>query len=265
MSARRGGDQKKASADTSLAQMSLPSRIFRPCFFALPLGLTALAASAVIAVPANADVAPAGAVLKTAGSAVAAQSSAHITFTAVSPSSGLNEKVVADVGKKSGSEELTEGAAVLSVRVTPTAGYVKGSTTGLTSLFGMSATQAKTVGTKWEAWKPGTSEYTNLKSVVTVASLTSLFPKAKGITVSTDASNGDKRYILAWTTAATGSTPKLSNMLSISASKGNLPIEETSSDADGVKVTTKISKWGETVVVRAPSAGSTIDSSKVNG
>lgn len=271
MSARRGGDQKKAFGAASLAQMSFP-RIFRPCFFALSLGLGALAASTVNAVPASADVTPvgtvitaAGSVLKTAGSAVAAQSSAHIMFTAVSSSSGLNEKIVADVGKKSGSEELSEGAAELSVRVTPKAGYVRGTSTGLTSLFGMSAAQAKTVGSKWETWKPGTSEYTNLKSVVTVASLTSLLPKAKGITVKTAASNGDKRYILAWTTAATGSTPKLSNTLSVSASKANLPIEETSTDADGVKVTTKVSKWGEPVVVRDPSPGSTIDSSKVTG
>jgi len=272
MSAWRGGDPKLPSANASLKQMPLPFRIFRSFFFAVPVGLAGLAASTVIAAPANADVAPAGSVLKTAGSvlktagsAVAAQSSAHITFSAVSPSSALNEKIVADVGTKSGTETLTEGAAMLSVRVTPAAGYITGSSTGLTSLFGMSAAQAKTVGTKWEVWKPGTSEYTNLKSDVTVASLTSLLPKAKGITVSTHASNGDKRYVLKWTTAATGKTPKLSNTLSLSATKANQPTEETSTDADGVKVTTKISKWGEPVVVRAPSASSTIDSSKVTG
>jgi len=272
MSAWRGGDPEKAPADTSLKQMPLPSRIVPAFFFALPLGLAGLAASTLIARPAGGEAALAGSVLKTAGSvlksagsAVAAQSSAHITFSAVSPSSALNEKIVADVGTKSGTEKLTEGAAVLSVRVTPTGGYISGSSTGLTSLFGMSATQAKMVGTKWEAWKPATSEYTNLKSEVTVASLTSLFPKAKGTTVSTNASNGDERYVLRWTTAATGSTPKLSNTLSLSATKANLPIAETSTAADGVKVTTKISKWGEPVVVRAPSASSTINSSKVTG
>jgi hypothetical protein len=245
--------------------------------FALILGLTVLVASTVLGAPshAGADTAgsvrvsgtvlkTAGSLLKTAGSAVAAQSSAHVVFAAVSHSSSLQEKIVADVSTKGGTETITEGAAVLDVRATPTGAYIHGSSSGLTSLFGLTAAQAKTLGTKWEFWKPGTKQFTNLKSDVTAKSLQSLFPKAKGTKVSTETSSGTSRYVLKWTSAATSTTPKLTNTLTISTD-ANLPMTETSTDAAGVKVTTTLSKWGEPVVVHVPSPASTLASSKVTG
>ena len=241
------------------------------------LGLTALVASILLGAPSRsgADTAgsvrmsgtvlkTAGSVLKTAGSAVAAQSSAHVVFAAVSHSSSLREKIVADVSTKGGTETLTEGAEVLDVRATQTGAYIHGSSSGLTSLFGLTAAQAKTLGTKWEFWKPGTKQYANLKSDVTAKSLQSLFPKAKGTKVRTETGGGTSRYVLKWTSAATSTTPKLSNTLTISTD-ANLPVTETSTDAAGVKVTTTISKWGEPVVVHIPPLASTIASSKVTG
>jgi hypothetical protein len=176
----------------------------------------------------------------------------------------LHEKIVADVSTKGGTETLTEGAEVLDVRATPTGAYIRGSSSGLTSLFGLTAAQAKTLGTKWELWKPGTKQYANLESDVTAKSLQSLFTKAKGTKLSTETSGGTSRYLLKWTSAATSTTPKLSNTLTISTD-ANLPIAETSTDADGVKVTTTISGWGEPVVVQIPSPASTLASSKVSG
>jgi hypothetical protein len=245
---------------------------------ALILGLTVLVASTVFGAPADAGTVTArsvftnsggglttvSSVLKSAGSAVAAQSSAHVAFAAKSNTSSVKEKIVADVGTSVGIETITEGDAVLEVRVTQSGAYIHGSSTGLTSLFGLSAAQAKTLGTKWEFWKPGSKQYTNLKSDVTAKSLKSLLPKAKGTKVTTETSSGTSHYVLKWTSAATSTTPKLANTLNISVS-ANLPLVETSSDAAGVKVTTTISKWGEPVVVHDPSAGSRMASSDVTG
>jgi len=258
--------------------MLFPIRRSRRTPLALLLVLTALVASTLLGAPshAGADTAgsvrlsgtvlkPAGSVLKTAGSAVAAQSSAHVVFVAASRSSSSSkEKIVADVSVNGGTETITEGAAVLDIRATSTGAYIHGSSSGLTSLFGLTAAQAKTLGTKWEFWKPDTKQYTNLKSNVTAKSLQSLFPKAKGTKLSSETSGGTSRYVLKWTSAATSTTPKLTNTLTIST-EANLPIAETSTDAAGVKVTTTISKWGEPVVVHVPSPASTIASSKVTG
>jgi hypothetical protein len=94
-----------------------------------------------------------------------------------------------------------------------------------------------------------------------VKSLESLLPESKGTTLSTKGAD----YVLTWTSAASGSTPKLSNTLSVTAKGTNLPVEETSTDSSGEKVTTTVSKWGEAIVVHAPPASSTIAAAAVSG
>jgi outer membrane lipoprotein-sorting protein len=124
----------------------------------------------------------------------------------------------------------------------------------------MTSAEATKVGKRWEFWKKGTVQYKDLESVISVKSLASLLPKSKGTTLSTQGSD----YVLTWTSAASGSTPKLKNTLTI-AKGTNLPVEETSTDASGEKVTTTISKWGEAVAVHAPPAGSAVAASKITG
>jgi len=70
--------------------------------------------------------------------------------------------------------------------------------------------------------------------------------------------------IAKWASVATSSTPALTNTLTIST-RTKLPIEETSTDTAGERVTTSISKWGESVVVHAPAAGSTVAAATVSG
>jgi hypothetical protein len=216
---------------------------------------------AVFGAPASAGTVTAAAVIKEAKAAIATQSSAHLEFDADSTSSSSTEQIVADVGAGAGRETVTDGTAVLHVTVTPQDGYISGSASGLTSLFGMTSAEATKVGKRWEFWKKGTKQYKNLESVVSVKSLESLLPKSKGTTLSTKGSD----YVLAWTSAASGSTPKLNNTLSIAAKGTTLPVEEVSSDAGGEKVTTSISKWGEAVVEQAPPAGSVVAASKITG
>ncbi len=220
---------------------------------AVALPLTALGA------PSSAATTTAAGVIQEVKTAIGAQSSAHLEFDAGTSSSASTEKIVADVGSTAGTETVTDGSAVLHVIATPSDSYISGSATGLTSLFGMTAAQAAKVGTHWEFWKKGTSQYNNLRSVVSVKSLQSLLPKSKGTKLATKGSD----YVLTWVSAASGSTPKLNNTLTIAAKGTTLPVKETSTDAGGEKVTTTISKWGEAVVVHAPPAASTVAASTI--
>jgi hypothetical protein len=227
------------------------------------LTLPALVTVVALAAPASAGTVSAGSLLNSSRSAMAKQTSAHVEFRANSTSSSLNEKIVADVGVTSGMESVSNGAASLTIRVTPAAAYVRGSATGLTSLFGLTAAQAKKLGSHWESWKPGTTQYASFKSNVTVTSLKALLPNAKGTTLT--AGKGTKPYLITWTSPATKTTPQLANALSISSNGTFLPLQVTANDASGVKVTTSLSKWGETVTVPTPAAASTVASSTIKG
>jgi len=232
---------------------------------ALAFGMIALVTSAALSGTAFAGVGTTGSVLQTAKEAIAKQPGVRVVFVASSSSTSKTEKIIADVGATSGVAAISEGAAHLAVRVTPTDAYISGNSSGLTTLFGLSAAEAKKVGADWVSWKPGTSQYSNLKSDVTLPSVTALLPKAKGTKLSTAIANGVKVYVFLWTTAATGSTPKLSSRLTVSASGLTLPIEVTTAASNGAKATTKLSKWGEDVLVSAPPAASTVASSKITG
>jgi hypothetical protein len=231
----------------------------------IALGVAAVVSSVALSATASADVITAGSILQTATTAIAQQTSAHVVFVARSSSSSTTEKIIADVGVTGGSETLFEGKADLAIRVTPTYAYVSGSSSGLTTLFGMTASQAKKLGAKWESWKSGTKQYSTLEADLTMSSVTSLLPKTKGTKLSTDVTNGAKLYLLTWTTAATSSIPKLSHTLTVSAMGASLPIEGTETSSTGVKVKTQLSKWDESVTVLAPPAASTVASSKITG
>ena len=241
-------------------QRSTP-RIWRPIAAVIMVVGISTSFSAI----ASADVITIGSVLQAAHTAITQETSAHVVFVAHSSSSSTTEKIVADVGVTGGSETLSEGKADLAIRVTPSYAYLRGNPTGLTTLFGLPAAQAKKLGARWESWKAGTKPYANLKADVTMSSVTDLLPKVKGTRLSTKAANGAKLYVLNWTTAATGSTPKLSHTLSLSATGASLPIEATEASSSGVKVKTELSKWDEKFNVLAPPIASTVASSKIAG
>jgi hypothetical protein len=203
----------------------------------------------------------AGSLLKSSSAAVKAQSSVHLTFSVSAPGTPT-ERIVADVGTTSGMESISSGKAKLTVEVTPAASYVSGSATGLTTFFDLTAAQAKKLGTDWDVSKAGSADYSTLKSDVTVPSLASLLPKAKGVKVSVD---GPTVFVLTWTSVATSTTPKLSNTLRVAAKGSRLPLKELTTDAAGLKVITTLSKWGEPVTVSDPPVGSTIASASITG
>ena len=124
-------------------------------------------------------------VIRTAKLAIARQASAHVVFVAHAGSPSKTETIVADVGRASGTETVTEGTAALAIRLSPSYAYVSGNSSGLTTIFGMSSADAKKVGKDWESWKAGTSQYANFKSDLTMSSVSALLPKAKGTRLTT--------------------------------------------------------------------------------
>ena len=162
-------------------------------------------------------------------------------------------------------ETIALGAATATIKLTPSYGYISGSSSGLTTIFGLSAAQAKKVGKHWVSVKAGTSQYSAFKSGVTMSSIASVLPKATGTKMSTADVNGTKVYVLTWTIAATSSTPKSVSTLTISAVGAALPIKQTATDSAGDDMTLLLSKWGENVSVSAPPAASTISYSQLTG
>ena len=204
-------------------------------------------------------------VLASAKAAIAKQTGARLSLTVTSSSSSDTEKITTDSGVTEGMETIALGAATATIKVTPSYAYISGSSSGLTTIFGLSAAQAKKIGKHWVSFKAGTSQYSDFKSGVTMSSVDSVLPQAKGTKTSMADVKGTKVYVLTWTVAATSSTPKTSDTLTISAVGAALPIKETASDAAGDHETLLLSKWGEHVSVSAPPVASTISYSQLTG
>jgi hypothetical protein len=194
-------------------------------------------------------------IVAAAKTALASQHSVHLSVSIVQGSKTTVE--VADLGTSTGIESIVSGTAKATVEVAPAFGYMAGDSSGLTSLIGLTTAQAKKLGSKWMSLKAGSAPYSDLKTAATIPALGALLPAAKGTTSSTETVGSSKLYVLKWTAAATSSSPKLSDTLSISMGKTPLPVKETQSDSSASE-TTEFSKWGESVVVHAPSAAATV-------
>jgi hypothetical protein len=241
---------------------SWPLRSGVPRSFAL--GLTLATFTVACTTTATAATVTPTSVLQSSRSAIAAESGTHVVFTAHSGTTSITEKIVADVSASSGSERVSEGSAVVDIRVTPSFAYVSGNSSGLSKLFGMSAAGAKKIGKDWVSLKASSSQYATLKSDVTLSSVTALLPKVIGTTMKTAKVRGVEVYVLKWTVPATGTVPRLSNTLTISANGSSLPLTETSSATGGTSISTDLSKWGEKVLVQSPPAGDVVASSKIS-
>lgn len=231
---------------------------------AVVAGAAALVASGAFATVAAAGTPSTSSVIKSVKAAIKKQSGARVVSMASAKSTSTKETETVSFGTSTGEETITRGAATLTIRVTPTDAFVSGSSSGLTTIFGVSATDAKKIGADWVYWKSGSSQYKDLKKDVTVSALTSVLPKATGTKRSTGSSHGAKIYALKWTSAATSTEPKLSIILKVSA-RSDLPVTLTSGAAAGTKITTTFSHWGTPVSVSAPAAASTIPSSQITG
>lgn len=219
---------------------------------AVALGTPLAASLAASAAPSSPTV---GSVITATKAALAKQSGVHLALA--SKTGSTKDYVSADFSTKSGIEIVNLGTATATIKVTPSYSYIGGNSLGLTSIMGLSAAQAKKVGSRWISLKSGTSQYTTIASGTTMSSVANVLPAATRAAMSTTTIHGSKYYVLKWTVPASSTALKTTNTLSIAATGAMLPYEETAVSSTGAG-TTSFSKWGEHVNVTAPPSSSLI-------
>ena len=132
-------------------------------------------------------------VLAAAKAAISKQGAVHLEVDSKSTTAADNERVVADLGKKSGTESISTGQDAVTIVVTPTFGYVSGNPGGLTKIVGLSSAEVKKVGSKWITLKEGSSQYTSLATDIRVTSIETVLPPVKGTTLATETIPGPAR------------------------------------------------------------------------
>jgi hypothetical protein len=236
----------------------------------VPALSTALLTGALITVATTGAAAGAtpttSALLAAAKAAIAKQGAVHLEVDSKSTTTAAdNEKVVADLGKRSGTESISAGQDAVTIVVTPAYGYVSGNSGGLAKIVGLTASEVKKVGSKWITLKAGSSQYTSLATDIRISSIDTVLPQAKGTTLAVETVPGPGRvYVLKWATAASSSNPALSSTITFPVTGPTLPIQEVTT-AKGTKETVTLSKWGEFVNIASPPLSQTIPYAKVSG
>jgi hypothetical protein len=194
-------------------------------------------------------------VVNAASDSILAQKSVRVTITGQKQGSAAAERIVADIGTATGTESISSGPAVATIRVTKAAAYFTGSPAGLSTFIGLSAAAAANAGSRWVAIQAGTNEYADLAAEDTIAALpasilpsTSNAPRLRTATLS-----GRKVYVLDWSAKASGSATTISERLVLAATTQALPLSETTT-ANGNSQTVTLDHWGEQFAVPVPAS-----------
>lgn len=228
------------------------NRVVRRSLLVVTLGATLSMGVAPLVAQASTKSPSAASVLKAVRAAMTTERGVHIVVR--SHSATTRDAVVANLGRTSGEETFTSGAATVSIVVTPTYAYLRGNASGLETLVGLTKSQQKAVGTKSISMKAGTSPYVSFKSNLTVGAFSAFLPTQKDVRLSRGARGA---YVLSWTTKATGTTARTTSVLTVSSGTKPLPQREVVSSSSG-SGTTYFSKWGESVTQSRPPVGSLI-------
>ncbi len=221
--------------------------------------MMATAVAGGLSITAQAATTPTAAtVIAAATKSLAKESGVHISVS--TDDDKVLSTVVADIGTSSGYETYKKGGETFTISVTPTYAYLSGSKTGLTTLMGLTAAEAKKVGSKSIAIKKGSTQYTTFKTNLTSAAFSQLLPAVKGTTLLAKRDKSTGGYQLTWTTAATSTSPKTTSLLVVSSGSATVPLKESVSTSSGESHTT-FTKWNQSFTIKVPT--STIAYSKV--
>jgi hypothetical protein len=192
-------------------------------------------------------------VLTAADDTMLTEQGVHIVITNQVAGNATAQRITADMGAATGTELIEYGSAIATIRVTKQAAYFTGSKTGLTSYIGLAAAAAARVGSRWVAIKSGTSEYQDLAAENTLSALPSnMLPAASQVSqVANTTVDGQKVYVLEWTTTPSGSDTPISARLTLTATPKVLPVSETLTTKAESK-TVSFTNWGAALKVAAP-------------
>lgn len=222
---------------------------------ALALGAALVVALAPNAAQASVKNPTTKSVLKATQKAMSTVTGVHIY---VYSKTGTDSSVVTvDIGATYGQESIVSGKSHVKIIVTPLDAYLSGSPTGLTTIMGLTAAQAKKVGTRSVVMKEGTAPYTSFQGNLTTGVLASILPASKGTKFKVGGGAHSKDYQLSWNTAATASAGATKSVLTISSGALTLPVKEVITGSTGGGTTT-FSDWNERVTEPTPPAADTI-------
>jgi hypothetical protein len=191
-------------------------------------------------------------VVAAATKALAGVPSVHVKVVQTTTSS-INT-LVADIGKETGRESYSSGAATFTVSVTPKYAYMRGSKDGLIHLLGMSIAQQAKLGAATLVIKTSTTQYANIKRDLTAPALGYLIPYTKYmVTLESKRDSATHGYNLTWTEAATSSAAATSVVMTISPVT-LLPIKERTTTADTSSSETTFSRWGKSFTIPTPTS-----------
>jgi hypothetical protein len=253
-------DDPLSGAPSRLYAM-FPLNVRRSLHVLSAAGVLLTVALGPVAVSGASSVPTAASVIKTTKAALAQQSGVHIV---VSETVGKTKTtVVVDIGTTTGTESITSGQKYVSITVTPKFAYVQGTSSGLSGIMGLTATQVKLVGTKSIAMAAGSTPYKRFKTSLTTAALLTFLPVAKGTTLLPVVA-GSGSYKLRWSVKASASSAKVTSVLTIASNKSALPQSETVKSSTGGGATT-FSHWGESVHLTVPNSSNVVSYKKVFG
>jgi hypothetical protein len=194
-------------------------------------------------------------VVNAASDSILAQKSVRVTITGQKQGSAAAERIVADIGTATGTESISSGPAVATIRVTKAAAYFTGSPAGLSTFIGLPAAAAAKARSRWVAIAAGTNEYADLAAEDTLADLpASILPGTSDpARLRTATLSGRKVYVLDWSAKASGSATTISERLVLAATTQALPLSETTT-ANGNTQTVTLDHWGEQFAVPVPAS-----------
>lgn len=235
---------------------TIPALVALTSACALP---TALSASEAAAAPLTAKT-----LVKAVKVELGKQKSVHLVVRGTQHSVKGVEQIVVDAASRQGREKITKGKADIYLRLTPGFAYFTGNAKGLSEIFGFSAAQTKKIGKHWVSVKAGSSQYTTLRAAVLVSSVQTMLPTTEPAKLSTVTVDGARRYRLRWITAAGGSAPKLTNVMTFTTGPHILPVTDQMTASSGAESIT-FSHWGEKVIVPRPPTRTVLSLTKVTG
>ena len=238
--------------------------LLRPLKFLLPvvvgtsmlMGATTLSAQAASGTPTPKTL------INDAKASMLAVKGVHIEV--LSTHGKAKSSIVVDVGTKNGAETILSGKQSVKIVVTPKNAYLSGNAGGLTTIMGLTAAEAKKLGTSVMVMKVGTTEYTSLDQNLTTPILAGMLPALTNKSLRVVKGSGAHLYALTWSTAASSTSLATTTTLDFTVGAKTLPISESIKSSSGVGTTT-FTKWNEAVKVTVPAKSSLVSYSHVFG
>ena len=238
--------------------------LLRPLNFLLPVvvGTSMLMAATTLTAQAATSTPTPKTLINDAKASMLAAKGVHIDV--VTTHGKTKSSIVVDVGIKNGAETILSGKQNVKIVVTPKNAYLSGNTGGLTAIMGLTAAEAKKLGSSVMVMKAGSTEYTSLDENLTTPILAGMLPALTNKSLKVVKGSAKNQYALSWSTAASSTSLATTTTLVFTTGAKTLPTSESIKSSSGVGTTT-FTKWNESVKVTVPSKSSLVTYAHVFG